>query len=163
MEQQDFLDALNDYASISSMLKTHSYEEILAAASSVGQLTPEELEQYPMGGYSKGRTSGAYHFVLLDLLKNVEHYDWLYSRLEDEVSRRTFNSLMAYRLYPSQEFLKIAYDAEHPQYFDKSFFAHVCTAAMDTGISGTQTSRTTADGTLTKHRYTNSVRGASMA
>ena len=98
MEQQDFLDALNDYASISSMLKTHSYEEILAAASSVGQLTPEELEQYPMGGYSKGRTSGAYHFVLLDLLKNVEHYDWLYSRLEDEVSRRTFNSLMAYRL-----------------------------------------------------------------
>ena len=56
MEQQDFLDALNDYASISSMLKTHSYEEILAAASSGGQLTPEELEQYPMGGYSKGRT-----------------------------------------------------------------------------------------------------------
>ena len=123
MEQQDFLDALNDYASISSMLKTHSYEEILAAASSVGQLTPEELEQYPMGGYSKGRTSGAYHFVLLDLLKNVEHYDWLYSRLEDEVSRRTFNSLMAYRLYPSQEFLKIAYDAEHPQYFDKSIIS----------------------------------------
>jgi hypothetical protein len=56
MEQQDFLDALNDYAGISRMLKTHSYEEILTAASDVGQLTPEELEQYPMGGYSKGRT-----------------------------------------------------------------------------------------------------------
>ena len=56
MEQQDFLDAQNDYAGISRMLKTHSYEEILTAASDVGQLTPEELEQYPMGGYSKGRT-----------------------------------------------------------------------------------------------------------
>ena len=30
---------------------------------------------------------------------------------------------MAYRLYPSQEFLKIAYDAEHPQYFDKSIIS----------------------------------------
>ena len=80
MEQQDFLNALNDYAGISRMLKTHSYEEILTAASGVGQLTPEELEQYPMGGYSKGRTSGAYRFVLLDLLKNVEHYDGQYSR-----------------------------------------------------------------------------------
>lgn len=123
MEQQEFLDALNDYTSISQMLKTHSYEEILTAASGVGQLTPKELEHHPMGGYSKGRTSGAYHFVLQDLLKNVGHYDWLYSRLEDEPSRRTFNSLMAYRLYPHQEFLKTAYDGEHPQYFDKSIIS----------------------------------------
>ena len=82
MEQQYFLDALgeftyalNNYAGISRMLKTHSYEEIHTAAYGVGQLTPEELEQYSMGGYSKDRTSGAYHFVLLALLKNVEHYD----------------------------------------------------------------------------------------
>lgn len=123
MEQQEFLDALEDYSGISQMLKTHSYEEILTAASAVGQLTPEELEHHPMGGYSKGRTSGAYHFVLEDLLKNVDHYDWLYSRLEDEASRRIFNSLMAYRLYPSPEFLKMAYDGEHPQYFDQNIVA----------------------------------------
>lgn len=123
MEQQEFLDALNDYTGISQMLKTHSYEEILKAAAALGQLKPEELKQLPMGGYSKGRTSGVYHFVLMDLLKNVEHYDWLYTRLEDESSRRIFNSLMAYRLYPSPEFLKIAYDAEHPQYFDKDIVA----------------------------------------
>lgn len=67
-----------------------------------------------MGGYSKGRTSGVYHFVLQDLLKNVEHYDWLYTRLEDESSRRTFNSLIAYRQYPHQEFLKTVYDGKHP-------------------------------------------------
>lgn len=123
MEQQEFLDALNDYTGISQMLKACSYEEILEAAAAVGQLKPDELEQHPMGGYSKGRTSGAYRFVLKDLLKNVEHYDWLYTRLEDESSRRTFNSLMAYRLYPSQEFLKIAHDKEHPQYFDRSIIA----------------------------------------
>ena len=95
MEQQEFLDALNDYTSISQMLKTHSYEEILTAASGVGQLTPKELEHHPMGGYSKGRTSGAYHFVLQDLLKNVGHYDWLYSRLkvrrEGSSSNREYN------------------------------------------------------------------------
>ncbi len=123
MEQQEFLDALNDYRSISQMLKTCSYEEILAAASAVGQLDPKDMEQHPMGGYSKGRTSGAYRFVLQDLLKNVGHYDWLYSQLADERSLRTFNSLMAYRLYPSPEFLRLAYDAENPQYFDRSIIS----------------------------------------
>ena len=50
-----------------------------------------------------------------------------------------------------------------PQYFESSFFAHVCTAAMATGMSGTQTSSTTAAGTLTKHSTTKSVSGASIA
>ena len=50
-----------------------------------------------------------------------------------------------------------------PQYFDKSFFAHVCTSAIDTGISGTQISSTTADSKFTLTSTTKSVSGASMA
>ena len=50
-----------------------------------------------------------------------------------------------------------------PQYFDSSFLAQVCTAAMAAGISGTHTSSAAAAGTFTKHRYANSVSGASMA
>lgn len=64
-------------------------------------------------------TSGAYRFTLKDLLKNIGHYDWLYSRLEDETSRLVFANLTAYRVLPLESFLKAAYDGEHPQYFDK--------------------------------------------
>ena len=39
-----------------------------------------------------------------------------------------------------------------PENLDSSFFAHVCTAAIATGIIGTHTSSTTAEGTLIKHK-----------
>lgn len=119
MQQDEFRQFLRRYDSMSSMLKTHSYEEILNAAAEMADIPPETLEQYPMGGYSKGMTSGAYHFTLLDLLKNIQHYDWLYSRLEHDASRLVFANLVAYRLFPVQDFIKAAYDGKHPQYFDK--------------------------------------------
>ena len=50
-----------------------------------------------------------------------------------------------------------------PQYLLSSFLAHVCTAAIAIGISGTHISNAAADGTLTKHSTANSVIGASMA
>lgn len=81
MDQQDFLNHLSSYQSMSEMLKTYSYEEILTAAAALLNIPPESLEQYPMGGYSKGRTSGAYRFTLQDLQKNILSYDWLFSRL----------------------------------------------------------------------------------
>ncbi len=120
MERQEFQNAFQSYEKMSSMLKTHSYEEILKAASSLADISTETLERYPMGGYSKGMTSGAYRFTLQDLLKNIEHFDWLYSRLEDNTSRLVFSNLIGYRIFPTQSFLKAAYDGEHPQYFDKS-------------------------------------------
>ena len=49
------------------------------------------------------------------------------------------------------------------QYLDSSFFAQVCTTAMDTGINGTQINSTTAESIFTKPSTTNSVSGASMA
>lgn len=119
MEREEFKSVFRYYGDLSAMLKAHGYEEILQAAAELIGLAPEELEQQPMGGYSKGMTSGAYRFTLQDLLKNIRHYDWLYERLEDETSRLVFANLVAYRVLPLQSFLKAAYDGEHPQYFDK--------------------------------------------
>lgn len=114
-----FTDYLADYPAMSEMLKTYSHQEILEQAAAAGQVKPEALAAHPMGGCSKGMTSGAYYFVLQDLLKNIAEYDWLYSRLEDGPSRDVFTNLMRYRLLPARAFLKAAYDPEHPQYFDK--------------------------------------------
>lgn len=119
MKQDELINSMTTYDAMSSMLKTHSYEEILGTEAEMAGFAPEQLEQHPMGGYSKGGTSGAWRFTLLDLLKNIRHYDWLYSRLEDGTSRQVFENLVAFRIYPIRRFLKAAYDGEHPQYFDK--------------------------------------------
>lgn len=114
-----FEDYLADYPAMSKMLRTYGHREILERAAAMGRMKPAELAARPMGGYSKGMTSGAYYFVLQDLLRNTAEYDWLYSRLEDDASREVFTNLMRYRLLPAQAFLQAAYDPEHPQYFDK--------------------------------------------
>lgn len=123
MERQEFLNVMKNYCNMSEMLKTYSYKEILDSVAALKGVSPDELEAYPMGGYSKGRTSGAYQYVLHDLIKNVLQYDWLYAQLQDETSRLVFTSLIAYRIFPSQSFLKIAYDGKNPQYFDKSIIS----------------------------------------
>lgn len=120
MGNQEFLKALGSYAKMSKMLKTYDYQEILNQASALAKVKPEKLEQYPMGGYSKGMTNGAYRFVLKDLLEHIDNYDWLYGRFEDDISREVFSHLIQYRLFPSSSFLAAAYDAEHPQYYDKT-------------------------------------------
>ena len=114
-----FIQLMSSYPTISKMLKSYRYEDILIKASELLQIEPHVLEQYPMGGYSKGKTSGAYRFVVFDLIKNIEHYDWLYERLEDDKSRLIFTSLIQYRLLPAKTFLERAYDEEYAQYFDK--------------------------------------------
>lgn len=119
MRRDEFKKCFRDYNAMSSMLKTHSYEEILSASAEAHGMPPEKLEQLLLGAYSKGMTTGAYRFALQDLLKNIQHYDWLYNRLEDDASRLVLGNLMGFRIAPSQSFLKAAYDGEHPQYFDK--------------------------------------------
>ncbi len=115
----EFIKAIQSYQGISVILKEWSYQEILEQTSKFGSIEPSKLETLPMGGYSRGRTSGAYQFVLQDLLKNVQHFDWLFSRLQDEESRRVFTRLIQFRLIPDIYFLEQAYDGVNPQYFDK--------------------------------------------
>lgn len=119
MEQQEFRSRFSSYESMSQMLKTYSYKEILETSAGFLDIQPEVLEQYPMGGYSKGMQSGAYRFVLEDLIQNVDHYDQLYTHLEDDLSKSVFSNLIGYRILPLPSFLEAAYDAKNPQYFDK--------------------------------------------
>lgn len=120
MRQDEFKKSFDSYDAMSSMLKTRSYEEILSAAAEMADCPPENLERYPMGLHCKDMTSlGIYRFTLRDLMKNIRHYDWLYSRLEDNASRVVFSNLIGFRIIPAQDFLKAAYDGGHPQYFDK--------------------------------------------
>ncbi len=118
MEQQGFVSWLSDYGMISEMLKTYSYQQILEAAAVFLKVKPEALERYPMDIYSKGRHNGDYRSVLEDLIKNIEHYDWVFSHLDDEKSRIVFYDLVVYRIVPMPCFLKAACDAGIPQYFD---------------------------------------------
>ncbi len=122
MEQHEFLNSLRKYETMSQLVKQCSYEEILEHAADLVQFSPKQLASYNMGGYSKGRTSGAYEFVLKDLQKNIAHYDWLYYRLEDDISRMVFANLVGFRLLPVGSFLEAAYNGGGtPQYFDKHF------------------------------------------
>lgn len=109
-----------DYNGISDMLKTLSYNEIVDLVAKLFNTEPSQLLKLPMGGYSKGRTSGAYEYVLEDLLRNTDKYDWVYNHLEDDISRAVFTNLIRFRIVPDMQFIRAAYDGNNPQYFDKT-------------------------------------------
>lgn len=115
MEIKNFSDIFSSYQTISNMLKTYDYDEILGYISTLMNIKSKFLEQYLMGPYN-----GEYRLVLQDLLRNIDQYDWLYSRLEDDISRQVFINLIRYRIMPLKAFLKSACDEKNPQYFDKN-------------------------------------------
>lgn len=113
-----FREFISDYQNLSLLLKEYSYQDILQRASEELGIKPSDLEEFPMGGYSKGKLSGAYKYVLQDLIKNIGYYDWLYEKLEDETSIRVFTNLMQYRILPDMAYIRQAFDADNHQYFD---------------------------------------------
>ena len=119
-ETQLLQTVLSNYENISDMLKQTSQEEFIYTVANLLKFDPLKLEQFPMGGYSKGKTSGAYQYVIEDLLRNTDKYDWVYQHLEDSISREVFTNLIRYRIIPDMEFIKAAYDNKNPQYFDKN-------------------------------------------
>ena len=114
----DFDNYMNTYEGISKMIKNYSYSEIIQVVSESFGVEVSYIEKCPMGGYSKGKLSGQYKFVLLDLIRNICRYDKVYSMLEDDESRRVFLCLIKFRIYPDIRFIKDAYDSENHQYFD---------------------------------------------
>lgn len=108
---------LEDYPSVSSYVRETAPEDMVIMASEVLKCEIDLLLTHAMGGVSKGRRSGVYWFVLSDLKKNIDHYDWLYERLYDEESRRVFYLLVLFRLIPDVRLIKEAFDAGNPQYF----------------------------------------------
>ena len=118
MNKEEFFRLFSSYQGISSMVRQYSYEEITEQVAGMFSTTVEELEKFPGGEYSKNRTSGAYKYVLLDLIRNITQYDWVYERLADGISRQVFTNLIRYRVLPDLSFLQQAFDGEHHQYFD---------------------------------------------
>lgn len=120
MDKDEFIKYIQSYQGISMMLKKWSYQDIITQVAKLSSIDDiGKLESLPMGGYSRGRTSETYCFVLQDLLKNVEHFDWLFSRLQDEESKRVFTRLVQFRIVPDYFFIEQAYDGKNSQYFDK--------------------------------------------
>jgi len=120
MDKNNFKNLLSSYEQISELVKNSSLESIAQTVAGVLEIDMEELYNYPMGGYSKNHTSGAYYYVLEDLFKHIVYYDWLYNRLEDDISKEVFTHLIQYRIMPDISFIAQAYDGENHQYFDKN-------------------------------------------
>jgi len=107
MERKDFYDSLTSYENISRMLKSYGYQEMIEQAAAIMQARPKDIEDFPTIEGCDGK--GRYGYVLRELIKNVVHYDWLYSRLEDETSRIVFANLIGFRVFPALSFLEQAY------------------------------------------------------
>ncbi len=116
----DFNTHFSSYEGISALVRNYHFHDIVETVCRIVNVDSTTLLNHPMGGYSKGKTNGAYKYVLLDLVKNISRYDQVYKMLADETSKRVFTYLIQFRLIPDMQFVRLAYDKEHPQYFDKN-------------------------------------------
>lgn len=116
----DVLNSLENINSIVKYVESKSIERIIEEISNLHNAEIDKLCDYPMGAYSKGRTSGSYYFVIKDMKENIYKYEWLYHRLGDQNSKQVLLNLLRYRLTASIEFVKNAFDRNNHQYFDKS-------------------------------------------
>lgn len=113
------LNSLNDINSIFNYIESKSVEDIISEVVSIYNIPLIQMCNHPMGGYSKGKTSGSYYFVIRDLKENINEYKWLYDRLFDYKSKEVLFNLIRYRLTANLNFIQIIFDANNDQYFDK--------------------------------------------
>lgn len=116
----NILNSLNSIDSLVNYVESKSIDQIIDEVSQLYNIDINTLCNYPMGGYSKGRTSGSYYFVIKDIKENIYKYEWLYHRLADINSRKVLLNLLCYRLTTSINFIKDSFDGSNDQYFDKN-------------------------------------------
>lgn len=112
-------ESLKNIDSIFEYVKNNSIEDILLKLSNQYNITAQTLASNPMGGYGKGRTSGAYYFTLKDMKENYKEYLWLYDKLKDDESKQVLTDLCRFRLTGAIQFIKDAFDGNNVQYFDE--------------------------------------------
>lgn len=112
-----------NYPQTAQFLREHTAQELLSIMSELLNIDEQKLAVLPMGGYGKGKSSGAYKATLCDMIKNIDRYDWVYEHLADDRSREVFSNLVLFRLIPDTQFLKAACDKEIPQYFDPAIIS----------------------------------------
>ena len=120
MIENDFYELFKTYEGTSELLKKYSSREILIYVANLVGISAEKLAEMPMGGYSKGKGSGAYLFVLQDLMENIQYYDKVYNLLADSISKEVFWRLIQFRIVPDIRFIEMACDSNNHQYFDKN-------------------------------------------
>ena len=119
MIENDFYELFKTYEGISELLKKYGSREILIYVANLVGISAEKLAEMPMGGYSKGKGSGAYLLVLQDLMENIQYYDNVYNLLADSISKEVFWRLIQFRIVPDIRFIEMACDSNNHQYFDK--------------------------------------------
>ena len=90
----NFTTYFSSYTNISKLLKTYSFDEIVAQVLGMINVNEPTLLNYPMGGCAKEKQAGCYQQVLNDLIHNISHYDQVYELLADETSRQIFTYLI---------------------------------------------------------------------
>ena len=118
MDISTIINSFSSFNLISELIENNETTEIINTIARYININVNTLATFPMGGYSKGRTSGSYYYVLKDLKSNLCHYQWLYSMLSDERSKEVFLNLMQFKVLPDMNFIKKACDKDHDQYFD---------------------------------------------
>ncbi len=123
MDKDEFIRLFQSYQGISTILRSSTHQGIVSIVSEMISIAPEILEQWPMGGNPDNSTDDIYYFMLEELLRNIDYYDWLYEKLADETSQKVFIRVMQYRLVPDRQFLQSAYDYSQSGQFDGTFAA----------------------------------------
>lgn len=95
---------LGKYEGISELLRNHTYEEIADVTSSIIQIDRIKMEQSVVKGFTPKKERAQFKYVVTELMKNIEKYDWTYEHLEDEVSKEVFTNLIRFRLIPDMQF-----------------------------------------------------------
>ncbi|MGN0403040.1 MAG: FkbM family methyltransferase [Acetatifactor sp.] len=122
MNRKEFVQKLGTEEGLFEIIGSVDWRELVDLVSEIIEMSREELMNMPMGGCGKNGSAGTYPYVVKDLTENGTYYRWVYERLHDEKSRRTFRTLLCFRLVPYPDFLKVAYESEYEQYFDKELY-----------------------------------------
>lgn len=122
MNREEFVQKLGTEEGLFEMIGSVDWRELVVLVSEIMGVSPEELLNMQMGGCGKNGAAGTYPYEVKDITENAAYYRWLYERLQDEKSRKTFRALLCFRLIPFVDFLKAAYDGDYEQYFDNEIY-----------------------------------------
>ncbi len=109
LSKEDLLKTiLSSYENISDLIKSFSKEEIIEKVCEIIEIEQLKLKNLYVRGYTKSKNRAVYGYVITDLFKNINNYDWVYQHLEDQISKEIFTDLVRYRVIPDEQFLEEA-------------------------------------------------------
>lgn len=101
---------LGKYETIAELLRNFTYDEIVEVISEVVEMEKLQFENVCVKGVARNRMQATCRYVIKDLIRNVDKYDWFYQHLEDKISKEIFTNVIRYRLIPYDEFLQNAHE-----------------------------------------------------